>query len=268
MLGSMELPSRWRGWSNAEQYDRFVREREIYGWLNRQLVRRAALAGARRILDLGCGTGATARALAAAMDRDAEVVAVDASPEMVAVARSTILDPRVRFVVAGAGSIADALHGPFDRAVSNAAFWQFPEPETVLDALAALMPRGARLVFNVPSERRPDASPSHAFQLALARAIEVRSGEPYASLAPPFDPNAFRARAEATGFVEEAREELVYRGRQGELMELMGIPAMLGPAAPELSEDQAMRALREARERSDPDEPVEVPWLFLRYRRA
>jgi SAM-dependent methyltransferase len=50
-----------------------------------------------RVLELACGTGSRTRLL---LQHVSEVVAVDASPEMLEIARSKIDDPRVRFVQA------------------------------------------------------------------------------------------------------------------------------------------------------------------------
>ncbi|HJL19303.1 MAG TPA: class I SAM-dependent methyltransferase [Sandaracinaceae bacterium LLY-WYZ-13_1] len=259
---------RWRGWANAEQYERFVREHRVYDWLNASLTARADLPHARRVLDLGCGTGATTRAVLGKLSPDAEVVGVDGSPEMVEVARANTLDPRARFVVSPAHRIGAALDGRFDRALCNAAFWQFDRLDEVLAGLAAHLEPGAPFLYNVPCERRPGEGVSHAFQIALAKAIEARIGEPYRSTASRFDPDRAAALAARHGLVEERREERVYRGRQGELMELMSIPAMLAPLAPELTPESAYGALREARASSDPQEPIEVHWLFVRYRRS
>ena len=103
----------WSSWINAEIYDRFVRERRIYDWLNTHLVRLADLRLARRILDVGCGTGATALACLGKMDSGAELVGIDSSEEMIGVARSNALDPRARFEVLPAAA-ADRLDGTFD----------------------------------------------------------------------------------------------------------------------------------------------------------
>ena len=259
---------RWRGWQNAEMYDRFVRERGIYRWLNERLVERADLAGARRVLDLGCGTGATTHACLALLPADAEVVGLDASAEMVEVARAQTLDPRARFVVANAADAADAIEGTFDRALSNAAFWQFPERSRVLGALARLLQPGARFVLNVPAERSAGGDASvHPFQVALARAIEARQGALFVSNATPFDPDDLAAAAARHGLELLACERLVWRGAQGELMELMQIPAMIRPLTEELDDAATREALVAAREATDPAEQVEVPWLYVTLRR-
>jgi trans-aconitate methyltransferase len=71
-----------------------------------------------RILDLGCGDGVLTQKIAAA---GAEVVAVDAAPEMVAAARARGLDARL----VGGGNLA--FEGESDAVFSNAALhWMRP----------------------------------------------------------------------------------------------------------------------------------------------
>lgn len=70
----------------------------------------ANLAGAR-VLDAGCGTGLMTAELAA---RGAEVVAVDISPQLIAIAEARLTDdlrPRVTFA---SGDMTCASHGRFD----------------------------------------------------------------------------------------------------------------------------------------------------------
>ncbi|WP_373049313.1 class I SAM-dependent DNA methyltransferase [Vulgatibacter sp.] len=257
---------RWRGWDNAEIYDRFVRERRIYSWLNERLVERAALGDARRVLDLGCGTGATTQACLALLPADAEVVGVDQSLEMVEVARAQTLDPRASFVVAEAGAAAAALEGTFDRAVSNAAFWQFPDRPKVLAGLSSVLAPGARFVFNVPAER-VESAPFHPFQVALARAIESRTGAAFVRTSTPFDPERFAAEVRPFGLELLAQERLEYEGPQGELVELMEIPAMIAPLTEELDEAATREVLAEAAAATDPKERVRVAWLYLTLQR-
>ncbi len=87
-----------------------------------------------RILDLGCGDGVLTRRIA---DAGAQVVGVDASPELVAAARALGLDARV---VDGHALDFD---GEFDAVFSNAALHWMREPGKVLAGVhRALRPNG------------------------------------------------------------------------------------------------------------------------------
>ena len=142
----------WNDWHNAEVYNSYVHEYPIYRELNGRLAELAELAAVRRVLDLACGAGATAQSCLRRMPRDAELVGVDASEAMVALARIHVRDPRARFEVAPAASLAGAVDGRFDRALCNAAYWQLALRDAVLAELAELLAPGA------PSKRRPTVS--------------------------------------------------------------------------------------------------------------
>lgn len=264
--------SPWAGWRNAEVYDAFVREHGIYPALNRRLAALAEVDRAKRVLDLACGAGATALACLERMPGRAELVGVDGSEEMVSVARDRVLDPRARFHVAAASALEGVAAGPFDRAVCNAAFWQFSDPRAVLAALARVLASGAIFVFNLPAERLassgPSMGPSHVtpFQVALARAIERRTGHPF-EVPETLDPERLEHQLDEAGFHRIERHPFAYRGRQGELMELMTIPAMIDRLAPELEEEERDEALEEAKRRTDPEQRVVVPWVYLVARR-
>jgi SAM-dependent methyltransferase len=91
-------------------------------------------ASGERILDLGCGDGALSVKIAAA---GAEVVAVDAAPDMVAAARARGLDARV---VPGQNLAFD---GEFDAVFSNAALhWMKPAAAVLAGVHRALRPGG------------------------------------------------------------------------------------------------------------------------------
>lgn len=260
--------SPWRGWINAEIYDRFVREHGIYRALNERLVELARVEEARRVLDLACGAGATALACLARLPADGEVVGVDGSPAMVAVARSQVRDPRARFEVAAAAAVDRAVAGPFDRVLSNAAFWQFPAVRPVVGAVGRLLAPGGLFAFNVPAERvAGEAAPVHPFQAVLAREIEAATGRPFPRTATLLRPERLAARLEETGLDLVHRERFTYRGRQGELVELMEIPAMIDPLTADLPPGARRALLARARRRVDPEEPVEVPWVYFLARR-
>ncbi|MEO0601630.1 MAG: class I SAM-dependent methyltransferase, partial [Myxococcota bacterium] len=94
-----------------ESYDRGRRLAD--GVLDRWMavVRQAAPASVRRVLDLGCGTGRFSGALADAFPR-AAVIGVDPSTKMLAQARAKA-HPRVRFVE-GAGEAVPVSDGAVD----------------------------------------------------------------------------------------------------------------------------------------------------------
>lgn len=255
----------WSDRVNAEEYERYTRERPLYGALNERLVGLAEIASARRVLDLGCGTGATARAVLAELPGEGEVVGVDASAAMVEVARAVVGDRRARFVVAPAAAIGRVVAGPFDRAVSNAAFGQFPASRPVLRALAGLLAPGALFAFNLPAERLAGGGGRpHPFQVALARAV---GGGGRAAAPAPIEERRLVELLAEEGFDLAARERFVYRGRQEELVELMELPAMIARAAPESTPAGRAAAVARARRAIDPSQPVEVPWEYFVARR-
>jgi len=254
----------WRGWRNAEIYDRFVREHRVYRRLNQRLVELSDLVDVKKVLDLGCGTGATALACLRVLDMDADLLGVDASDEMVEVARANILDPRARFKVATAASVADVTTGTFDRAVCNAAFWQFPAPGPVLSAVSSLLDECGMFIFNIPAERvKGESTPVHPFQVALARSIESRTGRGYMHQALPLEVDLLEHLAEGAGLTLEKIDRFTYSGKQSEFMALMSIPAMINPLTPGMSDDEREEVLEEARRNLDADDTVEVPWIYF-----
>lgn len=259
----------WTGWQNAEIYHDFVAGPGIYRWLNEQLIDRAELGNAHRILDIGCGTGATARAALARMPRDSEILGIDSSPEMVAVAVSRTLDPRAEFRVLAAGAIDTLPPRSYDRALSNAAVWQFPSMAPVVEGLAAVQRPGGLFVFNVPAERvEGEPSEAHAFQAALARQLEEATGSPLSRSPDSFDTSGFAMLLDRNGFTLEGRERVAYRCPQSELVELMKIPAMTAPMAPDLTWEARIELVERAAARIDPAEIIEVPWVYFSVRLA
>lgn len=258
----------WKSRINAEIYDSFIREGRIYDWLNERIVGLADLPGADRILDLACGTGATTLACLPAMDPRASIVGIDASAEMVSVARANVHDPRARFEV-GSAAEADRLGGRFDRVICNAAFWQFPAARAVFEALSRVTGPRAGLAFNVPADRvSGEPVTIHPFQVSLIRSIEEAKGSSLDISPATVDLANLEADGAEHGFELKRIERLSYRGRQGELMELMSIPAMIEPLTPELDPAGRRSVLKRAFEQSDPDDEVIVPWIFLSFERA
>jgi trans-aconitate methyltransferase len=144
-----------------------------------------------RILDVGCGDGVLTEKLAAA---GADVVAVDAAPDMVAAAKARGLDARV---VPGQSL---AFEREFDAVFSNAALhWMRPQ-EAVLAGIARALKPGGRFVAEMGGHNN-----TAAIQVAF-RAVLAKRGIEALDLSPWYFPSAaaYQARLEAAGFrVEE-----------------------------------------------------------------
>ena len=99
-----------------------------------------------RVLDAGCGTGAASAALAA---RGAQVVGVDISPRLVAIAQARLPAALAGRVTFRAGDMLAADHSAFDHviAMDSLIYSARPDLEAALDALAARA--GGRVVFTV-----------------------------------------------------------------------------------------------------------------------
>ncbi len=107
-----------------------------------------ALADARpgeRVLDIGCGNGSTSLMLAEAVGPSGDVTGVDVSQPMLALARSRITQPNIRFIE------ADAAAYPFapDRNLIFSRFGVmfFVEPAAAFANIRKAAAPGARLAF-------------------------------------------------------------------------------------------------------------------------
>jgi magnesium-protoporphyrin O-methyltransferase len=147
-----------------------------------------------RLLDAGCGTGALA---VEAAERGAEVVAIDLSPTLVALAaerlaeQSPSLVHRIRFC---SGDMLDASLGEFDHVVAMDSLIHYP-CEQIAQALGRLAPRtrGSMLFTFAPrtpllaamhrvgrmfprTDRSPALEPISAHRLHLALHAELTAG--------------------------------------------------------------------------------------------
>jgi SAM-dependent methyltransferase len=121
-----------------------------------QLVDAVRVASARRVLDVGCGTGATTLAIARKLGSHARCVGVDISEQMIALARQRAAGAAVEFVVADAGR-----HpfdpGAFDVIASRFGVMFFEQPEHAFANLRTATRDGGTLRAVV--WRRPEENP-------------------------------------------------------------------------------------------------------------
>ncbi|HJU19848.1 MAG TPA: methyltransferase domain-containing protein [Stellaceae bacterium] len=140
-----------------------------------------------RVLDLGCGDGVLSEKIAAA---GAEVVAVDAGPDMVAAARARGLDARVMD-----GQRLD-FTAEFDAVFSNAALHWMRDQEAVLAGVYRALRPGGRFVAEMGGHGN-----TAAILVALS-AVLARRGLDAQRLNPWWFPSAaaYRKKLEAAGF--------------------------------------------------------------------
>ena len=112
-----------------------------------EVMRRLRLDTAQRVVDLGCGPGTDARAIADAMPSSGTVVGVDLSRLMVAEARrrAGTADGRIEFLVGSATGVPLA-GGTFDRCRAQAIMQHVPDARGVIAEMARLLRPGGRAV--------------------------------------------------------------------------------------------------------------------------
>jgi trans-aconitate 2-methyltransferase len=158
----------WDGTS----YDRISAIQQ--GW-GEEVLGRLELAGDERALDAGCGSGRVTEMVLERLPRG-HVVAVDASPSMVAAASARLagVDSRYagRVEVRQCDLLELALEEPVDAVISTATFHWIGDHDRLFARIHAAMRPGGRLVAQCGGEGNIDGLRSQA--------LEVLAGEPYA----------------------------------------------------------------------------------------
>lgn len=174
---------------DASTYDRVSDPMARWGTA---VLDRLELRGDERVLDAGCGTGRVTERLAERLPAG-QVVALDASPAMIAEARRRLarFGDRVRYLVADLGRPI-LLDEPVDAVLSTATFHWVPDHDALFRNLAAVLRPGGRLV----------AQCGGAGNVARVQAALATIGDGWLGPAHFETPEATEARLAAAGFVE------------------------------------------------------------------
>lgn len=141
-----------------------------------------ALQPGERVLDIGCGAGATSLEIARRVGASGRVVGVDISQQLLTLARerAAAAGANADFIDADAGA-TDIPGAPFDAAFSRFGLMFFSDPPAAFARLRAQLKPGGRFVFITWRTFRENAW-THAPLTALAPILKAP--------VPPADPNA------------------------------------------------------------------------------
>ncbi len=161
----------------ADAYDRLVEANPGYHDHLRISARRMRIPGSGRglrLLDAGCGTGASTAALLEAAPQ-AEIVAVDASAGMLEQARAKTWPDSVRFVHTPIEDLEQAgVRGPFDGVLAAYLLRNLSDPDAQLRRFRGLLTPGAPLAVHEYSVR--DSRAARAIWDAVCWGIIIPSG--------------------------------------------------------------------------------------------
>jgi len=217
--------------THREEYERLL------GVFDTRLVDAGNVGAGDRCLDVGCGTGATSRALAA---RGGSVLGLDLSGPMLAVARNAAADLDQLTFIQGDAQVYPFEPSSFDVGVSRMGCMFFGDPTAAFANIGRALRPGGRLALTVwqevaanewltaldaaleepPTEDAPDEPAAYApspFSLAdpdLCTSILKSAGYVDVRLEPLRIPLAFGSVADAQAFLDTwIDEDLDEKGR-------------------------------------------------------
>lgn len=130
----------------AVLYERFFVPALFGQWTDRMLDAAGVGTGARRVLDVACGTGVLARAAAARLGSTGEVIGLDPNPAMLAVARER--SPNIEWR-SGKAERIDLDDASFDAVTCQFGLMFFDDREAGLREMHRVLRPGARLAVAV-----------------------------------------------------------------------------------------------------------------------
>ena len=158
-----------RDW-NAEAYHRVSGPQVA---MAAAVLDRLELRGDETVLDAGCGSGRVTRLLLDRLPRG-RVIAVDASPEMVARAREELAGARADVRQADLAALGLPDGEQVDAAFSNAVFHWVPDHDALFARLAAALRPGGRLSAQCGGEGNVAAVHATALQAAADAGLAAR----------------------------------------------------------------------------------------------
>ena len=242
----------WNSEASAKWTENHAELDARIGPLGRLALDRAAPAPGERVLDVGCGCGATSLELALRVGEGGAVLGVDVSEPMLALARRRADEAgakSLRFERADAQTFAFEL-GAFDVAVSRFGVMFFSDPVAAFANLRRALRPGGRLAF-VCWRALPE-NPWAGLPFQAVASVVGPPPPPEPGAPGPFalaDPERLRAILDGAGFAESALDardtEIDLAGGQG-LEAACRFAVFVGPASRLLGEAPAEQRARAA----------------------
>jgi ubiquinone/menaquinone biosynthesis C-methylase UbiE len=130
---------------SPDKYSEFETKYGFFYSLNSVLFDRLKIHSNARVLDIGCGTGASSRQILETIP-GALVWGLDNSPSMLDVARSNNPDPeRLKFIEGDAGDLTSSVHESMDVIIYSASIFLIPDYEASLSQAWKLLEPGGEL---------------------------------------------------------------------------------------------------------------------------
>ncbi|MGC8604031.1 MAG: methyltransferase domain-containing protein, partial [Desulfomonilaceae bacterium] len=130
---------------SPSQYETFERKYGFFSSLNGELINTLKTHGNVRVLDIGCGTGASSRQILNAIP-ECQVLGLDNSPAMLEIAINDNPDPpRLKFVEGDASELEKCVKESLDIVIYSASIFLIPDYKTSLTQAWRLLDPGGKL---------------------------------------------------------------------------------------------------------------------------
>ena len=137
----------WAGEMGAKWLANLAGFEDMIAPIGEALLKQADYKPGERVLDIGCGGGATTIAIAQAVAPSGEVLGIDISPDLTTASTQRAKESgvsNIRFICAD-GATVQLADAPFDRLFSRFGSMFFPEPHQAFANLHSLLRSGARI---------------------------------------------------------------------------------------------------------------------------